>query len=163
MQLSVIAAVADNGVIGRDGRLPWHLPDEMRHFRRVTLGKAVVMGRLTWESLRRPLRDRLNLVVTSRDGWTAEGAERAGSLDDALAQARAAGHEEAVVIGGARLYAEAVPRADRLYLTHVEAEVEGDVRFPPIDLTAWTPTHEERHARDERHAFAFRMTTYDRR
>ena len=168
MRLSLIVAVADNGVIGRDGELPWRLPDDMKHFRRVTLGKAVIMGRRTWESLPNgPLKRRLNVVVTRRDGYLAEGAVTAGSLDEAI-EAAARGTldggpiEEAVIIGGASLYAEALPRADVMWVTHVQAVVEGDVLFPEVDWAAWRATEEVAHPTDARHAHPFRAVRYER-
>ena len=163
MLISLIAAIADNGVIGKDNALPWRLPDEMRHFRRVTEGKAVIMGRRTWESLRKPLKDRLNLVVTSQPDWRAPGAMRAPSLDEAIALAEATGRPEAVIIGGERLYREALAEVDRMYLTHVEAEVDGDVYFPAVEFGDWAMADEEVHEADERHAYPFRMVTYVRR
>jgi dihydrofolate reductase len=161
--VSLVVAVAQNGVIGRDGDLPWRLPDELKHFRRVTRGKAVLMGRRTWESLpQRPLRGRLNVVLTRRPDYVAEGATVVADLEAGLAAAADAGLE-AAVIGGASLYAEALGRADVLYLTRVEAEVAGDVLLPPIDLDGgWTLEEEERHPADDRHAHAFRMQRWRR-
>lgn len=161
MRIALIAAVARNGVIGRGGALPWRLPDELGWFKERTLGKPVIMGRRTWESLRGALPGRLNVVVTRNENYVARGALVAASLDDALA--RCAGAEEAVVIGGRDLYEAALPRADRLYLTHVEAEVDGDTRFPEVDLEQWIAVESRAHAADERHAFAFRMVVYERR
>lgn len=161
MRIALIAAVARNGVIGRGGALPWRLPDELGWFKERTLGKPVIMGRRTWESLRGALPGRLNVVVTRNGNYVARGALVAASLDDALA--RCAGAEEAVVIGGRDLYEAALPRADRLYLTHVEAEVDGDTRFPEVDLEQWIAVESRAHAADELHAFAFRMVVYERR
>lgn len=159
MTLGLVVAVSDNGVIGRDGDLPWRLPDEMKHFRRCTLGKTVIMGRKTWESLpRRPLKKRHNVVVTRQPGYEAEGATVVSSFEEALSTEG----DEKVVIGGASLYAEALARADVLYVTHVEAVIEGDTFFPPVDWAAWKPTDEARHEADERHAHAFRMVEYRR-
>lgn len=159
MTLGLVVAVSDNGVIGRDGDLPWRLPDEMKHFRRCTLGKTVIMGRKTWESLpRRPLKKRQNVVVTRQPGYEAEGATVVSSFEEALSTEG----DEKVVIGGASLYAEALARADVLYVTHVEAVIEGDTFFPPVDWAAWEPTDEARHEADERHAHAFRMVEYRR-
>lgn len=129
--LALIAAVARNGVIGRGGELVWRESEDQKHFRRVTMGCPVIMGRKTWDSLParfRPLPGRRNLVVTRNAAWHADGAERAGSLDEALALV--AGTQRAFVIGGAELYALALPRADRLELTEIDAEFDGDAHFP---------------------------------
>ncbi len=157
----MICAVARNGVIGRRGELPWHLPADLAHFKRVTQGKPVVMGRRTHNSIGRALPGRRNLVVTSRERGVAGDCEVVSSLDDALA--RCADASEVVVIGGAALYAEALGRARRLYLTQVHADVEGDVYLPPLDLDAWTEVERIEHPADARHAHAFSIATLERR
>lgn len=134
--LGVIVAVAENGVIGRDGALPWRLPEDMRHFRRTTLGHAVIMGRKTWESLGRPLSGRDNIVVTRQAGYDAPGAQVAGSLDAALALV-SPDDDLPFVIGGASLYAEALPRATVLHLTEVHASPDGETLFPGFDPAGW--------------------------
>jgi dihydrofolate reductase len=134
----MVAALARNGVIGRNGSIPWRIPEDMAHFRTLTMGHPVVMGRRTWDSLPdrfRPLPGRRNVVVTRNDAWQAEGAERAPSFDAALRLLEGAG--QVFVIGGAEIYAAALPRADELVLTEIEAEVEGDVRFPAWDPSAF--------------------------
>ncbi len=160
MIVSLIVAVAENGVIGRAGKLPWHLPEDLKRFKRLTVGHPVIMGRKTWESIGRPLPGRRNLVVSRTPGYAAEGAEVFASLDEALAAA--AGEDEVFVIGGAALYAEAMPRADRLYLTRVHATVEGDVTFPGLDPAAWTLVSEDRREADARHDHAFSFRVYER-
>lgn len=135
-RLAIVVAVAGNGVIGVDNRLPWRLPEDLRHFRALTTGHAVIMGRRTWESLPRALPDRQNIVVTRRPGYAAAGAEVAPSLDAALALVRLAG--PAFCIGGAELYAAALPRAEEMHVTEVAGEHAGDTRFPPFDRSAWT-------------------------
>ena len=162
MSLALIAAVAANGVIGKEGDLPWRLPDELKYFRKHTRGKAVIMGRRTWESLRGPLKKRLNIVLTSQRSYVAEGALVCHSLADAITRAEAHGDEEIMVIGGASLYREAFPHAARLYLTHVDANVDGDVHFPNFDSNAWQIENETCHVADEKHAHAFRMVIYRR-
>ena len=153
--------MARNGVIGRDGTLPWRLPDEMAHFRRVTMGKPVVMGRRTWESLKKPLPGRTNIVVTRDSGYQAAGATVVHCLEDAW---KAAGQaEEVCVIGGSTLYGETLPIADVIYLTEVDADVEGDTRFPQFDRSAWRETEIARHAADDRHAHPFRILELRRR
>jgi dihydrofolate reductase len=147
MILILVAALAENRVIGRDGDLPWHLPADLKHFKAMTLGKPVIMGRKTWESLRvRPLPGRRNIVVTRNAGFDAPGAETAPSLDDALAMVAEA--PEAAVIGGAALFEKALSRAEILHLTEVHAEIAGDVYFPAVDPANWQETARERHPAD---------------
>lgn len=138
MRIALIWAMATNGVIGRDNKLPWHLPRDLQYFKRVTSGKPVIMGRKTHQSIGRPLPDRVNIVVTRDPAFAAEGVTVVRSLDEAFEQAEAetvnTGVDEVIVMGGAEIYAQALPRADRLYVTLVHAEVEGDTYFPAIDL-----------------------------
>jgi len=131
--------VAANGVIGRDGTLPWHLPEDLRWFKRTTLGKPVIMGRRTWDSIGRPLPGRLNIVLSRRADFTVDGAVTARSLDEAedLAGRLAPDAPESVVIGGADLFALALTRARRFYLTEIGRAYEGDTLFPPFDRTVW--------------------------
>ena len=159
-RIAIVAALARNRVIGRGNRLPWHLPDDLRHFKRLTLGRPIIMGRRTFESLPGLLPDRTHIVVTRDAAYRAEGATVAHSLDAALA---AAGGDEALVVGGAELYELALPRAVRLYLTLVDAEVEGDVSFPPIDAAQWREIAREPHPPDGPDALAFDFVTYARR
>lgn len=140
MKIALIAAVAANGVIGVDNRLPWHLPEDLREFKRITLGKPVIMGRKTYQSIGRPLPGRTNIVLTRQVGWRADGVRVVADLDAALALARELVDEadgEAVVIGGEQIYRQALPLADRLYLTLVDRVVAGDTRFPELDSDAW--------------------------
>ena len=135
--------MAENGVIGRGGQLPWHLSADLQRFKRLTMGHTIVMGRKTWESIGRPLPGRRMVVITRQSGYRVEGVEVVGSLDEALALARAAGDDEAFIIGGAEIYRLALPRADRLYMTLVLAEVEGDTKFPDVDWETWARTETE--------------------
>lgn len=137
-RLFVIAAVAHNGVIGAYGKLPWRLPEDLKHFKALTLGHPVIMGRRTWESLKGPLPGRENIVVTRTPGYEAPGASVAASLEGALALC--AGEPLVFVIGGADLYAAALPLADGLALTEIQRDYEGDVRFPDWDREAWRET-----------------------
>jgi len=137
-RLNLIVAWARRGVIGRGGTLPWHLPEDLRHFKRITLGHPIIMGRRTWESIGRPLPGRRSIVVTHNPRWQAPGAERAASLPQALAMCGDA--TEIFVIGGAQLFAEALPLAQRVFLTAIDADFEGDTFFPPIDLGHWLET-----------------------
>lgn len=140
--VSVIAAVAANGVIGRDNALPWRLPEDLKRFRALTLGHPVIMGRKTFESIGRPLPGRRNIVVTRNAEYKAEGGETAASLAAALAAC--AGAEEVFVIGGAQLYGEALACAERLYLTEIRAEFEGDAHFPDYERSDWQEAQRER-------------------
>ncbi|TJY61031.1 type 3 dihydrofolate reductase [Sinimarinibacterium sp. CAU 1509] len=158
--LSLIAALDRNRVIGRNGDLPWRLPDDLRHFKRLTRGKTVLMGRKTWISLGRPLPERDNWVISRDPAFRAEGARVFQSLETAL-QAHEPS-QELMVIGGAELYRQLLSRADRLYLTEVDAEVDGDAWFPDFDRGQWRETAREVHAPDERHAYAFAFITLDR-
>ena len=146
MALNLIYACADNGVIGRDNTLPWHLPEDLAHFRQLTLGCPVLMGRKTWDSLPprfRPLPGRLNLVLTRQADWQAEGATRVDSLEQALAQCPAG--QDLWVIGGAEVYALALPRADRLEITEVHLQAMGDAVAPRIDPRVWPEVARSHH------------------
>jgi dihydrofolate reductase len=156
--VTLVVACAENRVIGRDGGLPWRLPDDLRRFRRLTTGHAVVMGRHTWESIGRPLPERRNVVVTRR-ALDVPGVETHTSLAAALA-AVADDDPEPCVIGGEALYAAALPVATRIERTLVHAEPEGDARFPEVDWRAWRRVFAERHEADERHAHAFTFETW---
>ena len=137
MNVSLIVAVSRNGVIGLDNQLPWHLPEDLKYFKSVTMGKPLIMGRKTFESIGRPLPGRTNIVITRDSGWHAEGVEVAQTLLQAMTLARLACAQaelnEIMVIGGEQIYRLALPVADRLYLTEVQAEVEGDAFFPAYD------------------------------
>jgi dihydrofolate reductase len=158
-RLELVVAVDPDGVIGRDNRLPWHLPDELRHFKRITSGHVVVMGRKTQESIGRPLPNRRNLVLTHQTGWTAPGVEVYHDLEDALA---AAGAGPIFVIGGSGLFQATLPRAAVLHLTRVHERHPGDVYFPDIG-TGWTVVWEEVHEPDARHASGFTLQRLERR
>jgi len=160
MRRSLVVAVARNGVIGRDNRLPWRLPDDLAYFKRVTMGHPVVMGRRTWQSIGKPLPGRTNIVVTHDRAFEAPGCVVAHSLEEAW---RAAGEaDEVCVIGGTSLFAETLPLADVIHLTEVEADVEGDTYFPDFDRSAWRETEVARHAADARHAYPFRIVRLER-
>ena len=160
MKISLLVAVSENRIIGKGGGLPWHLPADLKRFKRLTLGHAVIMGRRTFESIGRPLPKRRSIVLSRDPAYAPAGAETAAGLDAALALA--AGEDEVFVIGGSEVFAEALPRADRLYLTRVHAEVEGDVVFDGLDLGAWELVSTERREADERHAHAFSFEVYAR-
>jgi dihydrofolate reductase len=156
VKISLVVAAAENGVIGRDGRLPWRIPSDLKTFRRLTLGKPIIMGRKTYQSIGKPLDQRDNIVVTRDLAFHVPGIIVTGSLDAALDKARALaaakGIDEIVVIGGAELYRQALPLADRIYLTRVHAEPQGDALFPPLSEGDWREVSREplpREARDE--------------
>ena len=159
--ISLIAAMDEGRVIGRDGQLPWRLPADLAHFKRLTLGKIVLMGRKTWDSLGRPLPGRRNWVLTRDTAFSAEGVEVFHSLHEALAAPRAGA--ELMVIGGANLYRQTLPLAQRLYLTEVAARVDGDAHFPEVSAQDFVEVSAEAHAADERHAYAYRFVTLERR
>lgn len=158
--VSIIVAIAQNGTIGDKNSLLWRIKEDMRFFRTTTSGHAVIMGRKTFESLgSKPLPKRTNIVITRADR-SFDGALTAHSLDEAVAMA--AGDEEIFVIGGAQIYAEALKSADRLYITRVYRDYEGDTAFPDINLSEWRLVAEERHERGEEYEYPFSFQTYDR-
>jgi len=152
-RIYVVAAVASNGIIGANGGLPWRLPEDLAHFKRLTLGHPVIMGRRTWESLHGPLPGRDNIVVTRTPGYEAAGAAVATSLEAALALCW--GEPVAFVIGGSRLFAESLPIAAGLVMTEIDRDFEGDTRFPDYDRSRWTETQRERHVTADGMKFDF--------
>lgn len=144
MSVSIVVAMGSNGVIGVNGGMPWHLPADLAHFKRVTLGHPMIMGRTTFESIGRPLPGRTTIVVTRQPDWHADGVEVASSVDDALALARGL-DDEVFVIGGAQIYAEALRlgAVDRLIVTHIDAAPEGDTYFPAVDWSVWAESSVE--------------------
>lgn len=163
-RIAYVVAMDENRVIGRNNDLPWRLPDDMRWFREKTLGKPCIMGRKTYDSLPdrfRPLPGRLNIVVTRNSVYQALGAVVVHSVDEAL---QAAGDvEELIIVGGGDLFRRLLPVVDRLYLTQVRGAVEGDVFFPPIDLSQWRETYRQEHPADERHPLPFTWLILDRK
>jgi len=157
--LTLIVARASNGVIGRDNTLPWRLPEDLQHFKRTTMGAPVIMGRKTWDSIGRPLPGRRNIVVSRNRILRIEGAEVVGSLEDA--QRLCIGVEQVFLIGGAQLYAEALPSADRLIVTEIDADVEGDAFFPAVDRSKWIESARETH-HSEANGFDYAFVTYER-
>lgn len=159
-EVVLIAALARNGVIGRDNSLPWRLKADLAHFKATTVGHPVLMGRKTWESLGRPLPGRRNLIVTRDSSYAASGAEIFASIDAALA---AAGGGKVFVIGGAEIYRQLLERADGLVLTEIGAEVDGDAFFPDFDRSLFTETRRESHAADANNEFPFDFAEYRRK
>jgi dihydrofolate reductase len=163
MRLSVILAVADNGVLGKNNALPWHLPEDLQYFKRVTLGKPIVMGRKTFESIGRPLPGRTNIVVSRTPGYCALGVEVIPSLPEAIELAAsiagADGQQELMVIGGAAIYAVAIPLAQRLYITEIHSSPEGDVYLPEVDWNEWQEMSREYHSAE---ALSYSFVIYER-
>jgi dihydrofolate reductase len=167
MKLAMIWAMTRNRVIGRDNDLPWSLPADMKHFMTTTRDHPVIMGRRTFESMdKKPLPRRTNIVVTRTPGYSAPGILVAEDLEGAIALARrqcaADGVEEAFITGGAGLYQEGLAVADRLYVTEIDTELEGDTFFPEVDWSRWRLVSREEHPADERHAYPFSISTYER-
>jgi dihydrofolate reductase len=158
--VALVAAVAANGVIGAGNRLPWRLADDLRHFRALTTGHAVIMGRRTWESLPRALPERQNIVVTRQRGYAAAGAEVAGSFNEALALVRLP--EPVFCIGGGELFREALARAQRLYLTEIDRDYDGDALFPPWRADRWREIAREARRSEDSGGFDYAYATYER-
>lgn len=159
-RLSIIVAMAKNRVIGAKGAIPWRLPNELQLFKRVTMDHHIIMGRKTWESIGRLLPGRTTVIVTRQENHTVPGAIIANSLNDAIA--RCPSNDEVFVVGGGELYREALPLADRLYLTEVDASPPGDTRMPEINMTDWRMVSTELHVADEKHAHDYVFSVYDR-
>ena len=166
IKLAVSVAVAENGVIGRNNALPWYLPEDLRHFKRVTMGKPIIMGRKTFESIGKPLPGRTNIVITRNPQFQAEGVSVVSSLAAALELAQhtglVEGAQEAVIIGGGEIYKTALPRADHLYLTEVHASVEGDAVLPAIDWAQWREVSREYHVALPPNHYAYSLVQYER-
>ena len=183
MKVALVVAMTPERVIGRDGALPWRLPADLRHFKRLTLGHAVIMGRRTFESIGKPLVGRTNIVLTRRAGFVAPGCIVVGSVESALAAARTASStetlarrdvalepvdpivsppDEILVIGGGEIYALFLPRAQRLYVTWVQDAIDGNTRFPEFDAALWRETQHLEHAADERNPVPLRFSVFER-
>ena len=151
--VSILVATDERGAIGRDGGLPWHLPNDPKRFKSLTMGKPIVMGRKTWDSIGRPLPGRLNVVITRQAGYAAAGVTIVPSLEAALAAAGQA--EEICVIGGAEIYQQALPMTERIHLTRIHATVPADTFFPALESKDWREVGREDHPADEKHAYAY--------
>ena len=166
LKLSVIVAVAENGVVGKNNALPWYLPADLQYFKRTTMGKPIVMGRKTFESIGRPLPGRTNIVISNNPDYSAEGVAVVSSLEQALVYAGEValidGTEELMVIGGATVYAAAIPLADRLYVTEVHATVEGDAYLGDINWRPWCESSREHHKAEPPNPYDFSFVVYDR-
>jgi dihydrofolate reductase len=159
-RIAFVVARDRRGVIGKGGRLPWRLPDDMRHVRELTVGKPLIMGRRTFDSIGRPLPDRVNIVLTRDPAFRCDGCLVARTTDEALALAGDV--PEVIVFGGAGVFKDFLPRADRIYMTEVDTEVVGDTYFPPLDPKDWREVDRQTHAADGRHPFAFTFVTLER-
>ncbi|MCX8279560.1 dihydrofolate reductase [Phyllobacterium sp. 0TCS1.6C] len=165
--ISFVVAIAQNGVIGRENDLPWRLSTDLKRFKATTMGKPIIMGRKTWESLGRPLPGRTNIVVTRDTGFAVEGVIAVRSIDEALlvagSHAAADRVDEICIIGGGEIFRQALNRADRLHVTWVLADIEGDVHFPPIDPAVWEEKSSEEFPSGEKDSHPTRHVVYDRR
>jgi len=159
--ISIVVAASTNNVIGVDGELPWRISDDLKRFKALTMGKPIVMGRLTWESIGRPLPGRQNIVVTRQAGFSAAGCDVVASPAAALEAAGDAA--EVMIIGGSQIYELFLPKAGRLYITRVQAEIEGDAFFPATNDADWELVDSESHAASENNEFAFNFSTYERK
>jgi len=158
--LSMVVATANNRVIGKDNDMPWHLPADLAYFKKTTLGKPVIMGRKTYESIGRPLPGRQNIVISRDINYKAEGVETVTSVDAALALVSEV--EEVMVIGGGAIYQHCLPAADRLYITHIEAEIEGDTQFPFYDTNIWKKVSSSLRLADDKNAFNLEFCVYEK-
>jgi dihydrofolate reductase len=163
MPVSLIVAVSSNGTIGRDGGLPWHLPADLKHFKRTTMGHHLIVGRRTWEEVGEPLPGRTMIVVTRSRSFSPEGAHVVRSVEEALALA--ADDDEPFIGGGSQIYRIALARdlVDRIYLTRIHAEIDGDTSFPDFDLDEWILVSEEHHEADDKNEFPYSFLVYERK
>jgi len=161
LRVSIIVACDRNGTIGADGGMPWHLPDDLKRFKKLTMGKPIVMGRKTYESIGKPLPGRRSIVVTRRGDFRAPGCETVRSPDAALEAALPA--DEAFVIGGGEIYTALIDRADAIYMTLIDAEIAGDTTFPAIDAAEWSLVDRKDHPPDDRHRYGFAFLTLEKR
>ncbi|MEK7863900.1 MAG: dihydrofolate reductase [Chloroflexota bacterium] len=159
-RIALVVARDRGGVIGKGGGLPWRLPDDMKHVRETTVGKPLIMGRRTYESIGRPLPDRTNIVLTRDPSFRADGVLVAATPEQALSLAADA--PETIVFGGADVFRRFLPLADRIYLTEVDANVDGDTFFPSLDMTEWREIERIEHPADDRHRYSFRFITLER-
>jgi dihydrofolate reductase len=160
--LSMIVAHADNRIIGKDNDMPWHLPADLAYFKKTTLGKPIIMGRKTYESIGRPLPGRQNIVISRDENYQADGVDSASSVEQALVEAGDV--EEVMVIGGGAIYQHCLPAAQRLYITHIDAKIDGDTQFPAYDtVVQWQKVSSEKYTADEKNTFNLDFCLYDRK
>lgn len=159
MKISIIAAMDENRVIGYQGQMPWHLPADLKHFRQITMGKPIIMGRKTYESIGKPLDGRTNIIVTRNPGFQAPDCTVTHSLEEALQAAASENPQEAVIIGGGNLYTQALPLADTLYLTQIQEQFNGDTYFPAWEPQQWQTLESTDHNPDAKNPYAYRFLT----
>lgn len=165
MKISLIAALAENRVIGKNNDLPWQLPDDMKYFMETTKGHHCIMGRKNYDSIPakfRPLANRENIVVTRQNNFNAPGCTVVNSIEEGIAIARRDNEPETFIIGGAEIYRQSLTFADRLYLTEIKAVIDGDTFFPPVDHSQWKEVSRKHHAADEKHKYAFDFVVYEK-
>lgn len=160
--LSAIVAMSENRIIGNQNKLPWHLPADLKHFKEITTGHFIIMGRKTFESIGKSLPNRTNIVLSRDANFHAPGCQTVCSIDEAIAQAEQANQKEIFIIGGAEIYRQLLPKIERLYLTIVHSQIEGDTSFPTLSTPEWIETSRERHESDEKNAFAYSFITMER-
>ena len=164
MNISLVVAASENNVIGKDNQLLWHLPKDMKYFKNVTWGMPIVMGRKTFQSIgNKPLNGRKNIVITRQPGWKAEGVSVVNSVDAAAALAEELNYKEIFIIGGGEIYLIAFDRANKIYMTRVHSELEGDTYFPVIEKNDWTLVSNVDNPGDEKHAYAFSFQVWERK
>jgi dihydrofolate reductase len=163
IMISIIVAAAQNNAIGKDNRLLWHLPNDMKFFKNTTWGMPVIMGRKTFEALHKPLPGRFNIVITGQPGWHAEGVTVAPGLEDAIKTAKEKNYREIFIIGGGEIYRQSMEITDRIYMTRVQATPEADVFFPEMEDGKWQLVSHEDFAADEKHAYAYSFQTWERK
>lgn len=162
MTISLVVAAANNNAIGKDGKMPWHLPADMKHFKNITWGLPVIMGRKTFESIGKVLPGRKNIVITRQAGWEAEGVVVVKKVEDAFFVAAETDAKEAMVIGGGEIYKQLFDKARRIYLTRVDAEPEGDTFFPVLRVEEWHLMNQQKHEADEKNAYNYSFQLWER-
>lgn len=162
MTISLVVAAANNNAIGKDGKMPWHLPADMKHFKNITWGMPIIMGRKTFESIGKVLPGRKNIVITRQTGWEAEGVVVVKKIEDAFFVAAEADAKEAMVIGGGEIYKQIFDKARRIYLTRVDAEPEGDTFFPVLRSEEWHLVSQQKHEADEKNAYNYSFQLWER-
>ena len=160
--ISLVAAMSKNRVIGVNNALPWHIPEELQHFKQLTMGKPMIMGRKTFDSIGKPLPNRTSVVITRNTDLTIEGCVMVNSLEDAILEAQKIETTEAFIIGGAAIYELAIDLVNTMYVTEIHHPFEGDAFFPSINKDTWKEVAREKHFKDEKHAYDFDFVTYER-
>jgi dihydrofolate reductase len=161
--LSLLLAAAENNVIGKDNKLPWHLPNDLKYFKNLTWGVPVIMGRKTYESFGKPLRGRRNIVITRNKDWKGEGVDMVNSIEEAIELAKESAVKEIFIIGGGEIFKTILPKADRIYLTHIHHSFDGDAFFPEIKENEWQLVKERRCEADEKNAYAHSFQVWERK